>query len=294
MKRLKGIIPVLITPFNEDQTLDENSLVKVTEHVLENNPGGLWVLGTGGEDMNLSFNERIKVAEIVTNTVDNKVPIILGCGFYSKTDTKNYINETQKLNFECYHLMPYHTLMSLNRYYEMYLEIAEFSQKPLWMYTSANYCRNFPPDFIKDLKNHPNIAGIKFSTSNIVQIEKALSYSSQDFQVITAVVRQFLASLSMGVEATTTVEGCFYFEKIYKIYEAFLNNNYSGARRFQLNLNRFLEQVTTDAGKENFLKSAEGKYYLSKKGICKEYMSGYYRHVNKSEKKYLDSFFEKY
>ena len=189
--------------------------------------------------------------------------------------------------------MPYHTLMSLERYSSMYLEIAEFCQKPLWMYTSANYCRNFPADFIKDLNNHPNIAGIKFSTSNIVQIEKALSYSSQEFQVITAVVRQFLASLSMGVEATTTVEGCFYFEKIHKIYESFISSDYTNARKFQLELNRFLEKVTTEAGKDNFLKSAEGKYYLSRKGLCKEYMSGYYRSVNSSEKKYLDSFFKK-
>jgi len=179
--------------------------------------------------------------------------------------------------------------MSLERYIAMYLEIADFSEKPIWLYTSANYCRHFPPDFIENLMQHPNIAGIKYSTSNIVQIEKALSYSNENFQVITAVVRQFLASLSMGVKATTTVEGCFYFEKIDKVYQAFNNNNMNDAKLYQNELNRFLEKATTNASKDNFLKCAEGKYILSKMGLCKKFMSGYYRSVNKEEEKYLDS-----
>ena len=44
MRELNGIVPVLITTFNKDQTLDLDSLVKVTNYVLDKNPGGLWVL----------------------------------------------------------------------------------------------------------------------------------------------------------------------------------------------------------------------------------------------------------
>ncbi len=288
MKKLKGIVPVLITPFNENQTVDYNSLVKVLKHLLSKNPGGLWVLGTGGEDMNLSFEERVKISQIVTEVVDGKIPIILGCGFYSKTDTKNFINASKSLNFDAYHLMPYHRLLSLEAYIDMYKEIANFSEKPLWLYTSANYCRHFPPNFFEELKDHGNIAGIKYSTSNIVHMEKAISYSSDSFQVISAVVRQFLASLTMGVKATTTVEACFYYDQIIRIYNAFESGDIENAAVFQHRLNRYLEKSTTGAASHNFFKVAEGKYFLSKKGICKKYMSGYYRAVNEQEQQYLD------
>lgn len=288
MRRLQGIVPVLITPLNKDQTVDHESLIKVTKYLLDKNPGGFWVLGTGGEDMNLTFEERVQVAQTVTETVQGKVPVIIGCGFYAKTDTKNYVKETRKLNFDAYHLMPYHTLMSLDRYEVMYKDIADFADKPLWLYTSANYCRHFPPNFIERVIDHANIAGIKYSTSNIVHMEKAISYNREGFQVISAVVRQFLASLAMGVEATTTVEACFYFERISQIYKAFVAGRIDEATKHQQNLNRFLEKVSTGAGKDNFLKSAEGKYVLSKLGLCKKYMSGYFREVNAAEEEKID------
>ena len=59
MRRLKGIVPVLVTPFNKDQTLDLDSLKKVILYLVDKSPGGFWVLGTGGEDMNLTFSERV-------------------------------------------------------------------------------------------------------------------------------------------------------------------------------------------------------------------------------------------
>lgn len=294
MRRLKGIIPVLVTPFNKDETVDRGSLRKVTQYILDKNPGGFWVLGTGGEDMNLTFEERVRVAQTVTETVQGKVPVIMGCGFYAKTDIKNFVKEIRALNFDAYHLMPYHTLMSLDRYEVMYKDIADFAEKPVWLYTSANYCRHFPPDFIETVIDHPNIAGIKYSTSNIVHMEKAISYNSEGFQVISAVVRQFLASLAMGVEATTTVEACYYFERISKIYEAFVAGRIDEATKHQKNLNRFLEKVSTGAGKDNFLKSAEGKYVLSKWGLCQKYMSGYFREVNAEEEKQIDSILNSY
>ena len=292
MKHLKGIIPVLITTFNKDQTLDLESLVKVTQYILEKNPGGFWVLGTGGEDMNLTFKERVEVAESVTETVQGKVPLVLGCGFYAKTDIKNYLKETKNLKFDAYHLIPYHMLLSLERYSTMYRDIADLAEKPIWLYISANYNRHFPPEFVEGLMDHPNIAGIKYSTSNIVHMEKAISYNSEKFQVIAAVVRQFLPSLTLGVEATTTVEGCFYFEKIDKIYQAFLKGNMGDAAQNQKKLNRFLEKASTGAAKENFLKSAEGKYVLSKLGLCQKYMSGDFRPVNAEEEKILDKLFD--
>lgn len=291
MKRLKGIVPVLITPFNKDQTVDHASLRKVTQYILEKNPGGFWVLGTGGEDMNLSFSERVEVVQTVTETVQGKVPLIVGCGFYAKTDTKNFIKEIKALNFDAYHLLPYHTLMSLERYEFMYKDLADFAEKPIWLYTSANYTRHFPPEFVERLMGHANIAGMKYSTSNIVHMEKAISYNSDGFQVISAVVRQFLPSLALGVEATTTVEACFYFDQINKIYQAFIEGKVDEAAVHQKSLNRFLEKAATGAGKDNFLKSAEGKYLLSKQGLCQKYMSGYFREVNAEEEKQLDKLF---
>ena len=82
MKKLNGIIPVLITPLKEDKTVDEISLIKICKKYCNSNVKGLWVLGTGGEDMCLSFEDRLEVAEVVEIILAN-LEIILGCSFFS-------------------------------------------------------------------------------------------------------------------------------------------------------------------------------------------------------------------
>ena len=52
-----------------------------------------------------------------------------------------------------------------------------------------------PPVFVKELMNHPNIAGIKFSSSNTVDQLKVLNFKNEQFQVMTAVANQWFASL---------------------------------------------------------------------------------------------------
>ena len=84
MRKLKGIIPVLITPLDQYGNIDINSLKNLCEKYLNSGVDGLWVLGTGGEDMCLSFNDRVKVAEIVSEKIDNKLDIILDAVSFPK------------------------------------------------------------------------------------------------------------------------------------------------------------------------------------------------------------------
>jgi len=106
--------------------------------------------------------------------------------------------------------------------------------------------------------------------------------------VITAVVKSFYANLCLGVEGGTTVEACPYVDPIVDIYEKFQSGDLAGSLASQRKLNRFLEQLPVEPGKDNFLKVAEGKHVLGKKGICDEYMSGYYRSLAQSEKETID------
>ena len=110
--------------------------------------------------------------------------------------------------------------------------------------------------------------------------------------MITAVVKTFYASLCLGVKGGTTVEACPFIDPIIDLYEKFASGDMEGALTQQRKLNRMLEQMPKDPGKDNFLKVAEGKYILSKIGICDEYMSGYYRQLVDSEKKQIDQVLE--
>ena len=286
---LEGIIPVLITPLTSEGEIDEESLERLINFLISNNIGGLWVLGTGSEDMSLTYKKRLQVAKAVSTFNKGRVPIILGAGFFAFEDSTNFLNDTADLEVSGYHVMPYHPLLSLERIEWMYKTLADIAEKPLWMYTSANWSKFIPPEFIESMKGYPNIAGVKFSTSNIVHTEKVLSLADNSFQVITAVVRQLFSALTLGAKACTTVEACPYPELIVDIYKKFRQKKNEEALASQRRLNRFLDALPLGPGKDNFLKVAEGKYVLSLQGICQPFMSGYYRELTEEEKQILTS-----
>jgi len=294
MKTLKGVVPVLISPLNKDGEVDEVALSNLVMHLNDKQIGGFWALGTGAEDMNLTYQQRLLVAKTITKTNNGKVPLILGAGFFSMQDTLNFIDDTSDLIFDAYHIMPYHNLLSLDRIEWFYKYLADYSPKPIWMYTSANWGRFIPPSFVERLKDYPNIAGIKFSSSNAVHTEKVISLSDENFQVITAVVKQFYSSLCLGVRAGTTVEACPYPEMIIKIYNYFISGEFDKSLSAQRVFNRLLEEMPEAPGKDNFLKVAEGKYILSLKGICQPFMSGYYRETTIDEQKQIKRVLKKY
>lgn len=288
MRKLEGVIPVLLTPLTKSGDVDEPALTRLVAYLNTKNIGGFWVLGTGAEDMDLTYRQRLRVVETVVEANAGKSPLIVGAGFFAMRDSMDFMEETSHLEFDAYHVMPYHNLLSLDRIEWFYKKLADHARKPVWMYTSANWCRFIPPEFVEKMKGYPNIAGIKFSTSNAVHTEKVIALADENFQVLTAVVRTFFASLSLGVKGGTTVEACPFVNPVVDIYEKFVVGDMKGALEAQRKLNRLLEKMPEAPGKDNFLKVAEGKYILSRKGICDEYMSGYYRGLTVAEKKWID------
>lgn len=283
MRRVEGVIPVLVTPITAEGEIDEPGLVRLVEFLIERGVGGLWVLGTNSEDMNLSFKKRLVVAEIVTRTVAGRVPVLLGCSFYALEDSLDFIDATSHLEADAYHFMPYHPLYSLDRLEWHYRAIADHAPKPLWGYSSANWCRPVPPEFYERIKDHPNIAGVKFSSNNTVHCTKAISLAEPGFQVITAVVACFHSNLALGVQGTTTSLACAVPEAIIDQYKAFRAGNIDESLEMQRRLNGFQDALPSTLKTDNFIPGAAEKYILSLRGICGPHLTSYYRDANEAE-----------
>jgi len=284
MRKMLGVIPVLNTPILEDGGIDAEGLKRLVEFLVNREVGGLWVLGTGSEDMNLTYNKRLEVVNIVAEANAGRIPIIVGAGFFALEDTLAFIKETQDLAIDAIHVMPYHPLLSLDRLAWYYRHIADNCPKPLWMYTSANWARPISPEFVADLKDYPNIAGIKFSTRNSVDVTKVVRLQNDDFQVITAVASQFYPCLCLGSKAHTSSLASALPEPMIEIYNQFQAGRLKEALQAQYRLNDFLESLPKETRKDNFLMAAEEKYILSLRGICRQYTTSYYRDISEQEK----------
>ena len=261
-----GIVPVVDTPLTADEDIDVPGLKRLIEFLNTKNIGGLWVLGTGSEDMNLSFAKRLEAAQAACEANAGKMPLILGAGFFALEDIFNFIEETKQLEFDAYHVMPYNPKLSLDRVDWFYRHIADNCPKPLWMYVSGNWSRSVTPDFVANLKPHPNIAGFKFSNQDTVAVTKVAGMADDQFQVITAVA----------------------------IYELFLERKIEESLAAQHRLNAFLKALSKNTKADNFLWAADEKYILKLRGICDEYVTSYYRQINEDEKTRVRKLLEEY
>jgi dihydrodipicolinate synthase/N-acetylneuraminate lyase len=291
---VRGIVPVVDTPLTADEDIDAPGLKRLIEFLNSKNIGGLWVLGTGSEDMNLSFAKRIKVARAACEANAGKTPLILGAGFFALEDIFDFITETKQLEFDAYHVMPYNPKLSLDRVDWFYRHIADNCPKPLWMYTSGNWSRPVTAEFVANLKPHPNIAGFKFSNSNTVLVTKVAGMADDQFQVITAVAGQLHACLCMGSKGHTSSLSCCLPEPMIEIYELFLEKKIEESLAAQHRLNAFLSALSKNTKADNFLWAADEKYILKLRGICDEYVTSYYRQINEEEKTRVEKLLKEY
>jgi 4-hydroxy-tetrahydrodipicolinate synthase len=293
-RQLKGVIPVVQTPVHRDGAVDTEGLTRLIEFLNGTGVGGYWALGTGSEDMNLSFEKRLTVARTITKANAGRLPLILGSSFFAMDDILAFMDATKSLEFDAYHVMPYHPLLGLDGMEKFYKDIADRAPKPLWMYTSANWCRAFPPEFFEKLKSHKNIAGVKFSSSRTTDQIKVIGLAEKDFQVITAVASQFIMVLGVGVAASTTSQAGALPEPLLEIYNLYQQGRRDEALVAQRKFNDFQGRMPKRAKAWNFLTGADEKYILSLRGICQPYMTSYYTELNEEEqaqvRKALDEF----
>lgn len=293
-RQLKGVIPVVQTPVHRDGAIDTEGLTRLIDFLGGTGVGGYWALGTGSEDMNLSFEKRLIVAQTITKANAGKLPLILGSSFFAMDDILAFMDATKDLQFDAYHVMPYHPLMGLDGMEKFYKDIADRAPKPLWMYTSANWCRAFPPEFFEKMKPHPNIAGVKFSSSRTTDQIKVIGLAEKDFQVITAVASQFVMVLGVGVAASTTSQAGALPEPLLEIYNLHQQGRRDEALAAQRKFNDFQSRMPKRAKAWNFLTGADEKYILSLRGICQPYMTSYYTELTEDEqnqvRKALDEF----
>ena len=295
MKTLIGLIPVLITPLDKNLKIDLLSLKKILNFISNYDPCAFWANGTGSEDMSLSLNNRLILTKKICEFNKKKIPVISGCSFYSLEDTFEFLRKSKNFDLSGYHYLPYNQMISLSNLELVYRDLAKYSSKPIWLYTSANWYKHISPDFIDNLKSVKNIAGVKYSTSNIVDMQSVQSLADKKFQVISAVVKTLYSCMCLGVKASTTVEAFTYPSLINKIRHSFLKGDRKQSLFFQNKLNSLIKKMPNISAKENFLKVAEIKYLLSKKKLCKKFVAKPYKSVNDSkEKKLLDNFYDKH
>lgn len=134
---IKGIIPPILTPMNNDQeqTVNHQELRNQVERLLRGGVHGLFPFGTNGEGYILSLKEKEEVLETVIDQVKGRVPVYAGTGCISTADTVRMSKRAEELGADVLSIItPSFALASQKELYDHYVEVAKHVNIPIVLY----------------------------------------------------------------------------------------------------------------------------------------------------------------
>ncbi|TKJ39424.1 MAG: dihydrodipicolinate synthase family protein [Planctomycetes bacterium B3_Pla] len=174
---LRGIIPPMVTPLLDRDTLDAAGLERLIEHILAGGVHGLFILGTTGEAPSLSYRLRYELIERVCGQVAGRVPVLVGITDTCFTESLNTANKAGDAGAQAVVLAPPYYFPAGQAELLEYLEhLTPELPLPLFLYNMPSLTKAvFEPQTVKAAAQISGIAGIKDSSGNMVYFHQLQS-----------------------------------------------------------------------------------------------------------------------
>ena len=135
MVKLKGTGVAIVTPFKNDSSIDFAALGRIVNHVIEGGVNYIVALGTTGESVTLSSDEKRAVLSYVLEANDNRVPVIVGIGGNNTSEVINSIREADLTGVDgILSVAPYYNKPTQRGIFQHFKSIATFSPVPVIIY----------------------------------------------------------------------------------------------------------------------------------------------------------------
>jgi len=221
-KAPKGIYVPLITPFNDDETIDFASYKKVIDFVIENGVHGLLVGGTTGEYHVMSPDERKSLIKAGCEYAAGRVPVMAGVGCFTAKDTIELANYAAECGAEFgLVLPPYYHHTTDQGVVDFYKEIAANSNVGIVIYNYPGATNvEMPPEMILELSKEENIVSVKESADfgHLCQV-LTLTSDVENFTVFTGEEHFILPTFAVGGQGAFGILINLLPKEIVKIYE---------------------------------------------------------------------------
>jgi 4-hydroxy-tetrahydrodipicolinate synthase len=204
---LKGTGVALVTPFKKDKTIDFTALENLIDLQIAGGLDYLVTLGTTGESVVLSDQEKIEVFNCTVKKVNGRVPVVVGIG---GNDTAAVIKSFSKFDLTkvvaILSVTPYYNKPSQEGLYQHYMALADAAPKPILLYNVPGRTgRNMSAATTLRLAPHPNIAGIKEAGPEMAQIIAILKDRPADFLVVSGDDEIVMAQIACGADGVISV-----------------------------------------------------------------------------------------
>ena len=231
--KLVGMGVALITPFNEDETIDFDALAKVVEHQIKNGTDYLVICGTTAETPTLSNKEKEDIKQFVVERAAGRIPLVYGIGGNNTKEVVNAVANDDLTGYDAIlSVTPYYNKPSQEGLYQHYSAIAKATQLPVILYnvpgrTGINMTAQTT---LRLAHEFPNICAVKEASGNFTQIDDIIKNKPEDFMVISGDDGITFPLMTLGAVGVISVIGNAFPKEFSRMVRLALQGDYDNAR----------------------------------------------------------------
>ena len=230
--RLRGMGVALITPFQEDGSVDYKALIRLVDYLIQNGADFLCVLGTTAETPTLTPDEKNQIKKLVIERVNGRIPILLGCG---GNNTQAIIDSLKNDDFTgvdaILSVVPFYNKPSQEGIYQHYKAIASSTELPIVLYnvpgrTGVNMTAETTLRIARDFSN---VIAIKEASGNITQMDDIIKNKPANFDVISGDDGITFPLITLGAVGVISVIGNAFPREFSRMTRLALQGDYANA-----------------------------------------------------------------
>jgi 4-hydroxy-tetrahydrodipicolinate synthase len=238
-----GCGTALVTPFRQDQSLDEQALRRLVKRQIDAGIDFLVPCGTTGESPTLTRDELRRVVEITLEEARGKVRVVAGAGGYNTAEVIERARDYEAMGAAgILSVSPYYNKPSQEGLYQHYKAIAESISLPIILYNIPGRTGvNIEPATIKRLAEIDNIVGVKEASGNISQMAVVLDTVPDRFVVLSGDDAITIPLMSLGGRGLISVSSNEIPAEMTRITHLCLANDFAAAREIHRKYFRLMD-----------------------------------------------------
>jgi 4-hydroxy-tetrahydrodipicolinate synthase len=243
MFEVKGVVPPLITPMDENEKLDEAGLRRLLNYVIDGGVHGVFVIGSTGEFYGLDFEAKKRIVEITMEEVNGRVPVFVGA---SAITTRECIrlaelakaNEADAISV----LTPMFIDPNERELFDHFSAIAHAVDIPNILYNNPDRTGiNMSAGLVERLADIANIVGVKDTSGDMTLTSEYIrrTLGKKGFGVMAGKDTMIFPTLCCGGKGCVAGTANVLPKLVVEIYDKFMAGDMLGARDAQFKLSLF-------------------------------------------------------
>ncbi len=234
--KFEGVYVPNITPF-KDGEIDEASLRRLIDHLVEGGATGLVPCGTTGESATLTHEEHVDVIRMTVEQAAGRVPVIAGIGTNDTNETIRLMGHAEKIDLQGYLVVcPYYNRPSQAGIVQHFRAVSEVTDRPIIVYNiPVRTGRNIDVGTVVELSRIPNIVGIKDASGDINQAMGIIE-RTKDFSLLSGEDHLLFALCCLGGQGGIMASAHVLPGEFLALVNAAMNGDLVEARRIHYHL----------------------------------------------------------